>query len=412
VITTTGVHISCEMVILAIGIDPLTDLPRSAGIACGRGVKVDDTLRTSAPDIYAAGDLVEITNPITGHGHVIGQWYPAIQQARAAAYTMLDLLDTKQPFRFGNFYNATFLYGLDFAAVGLTTIPRDGQGYQEVVADPQPRTYQKVILKEGVPVGMLALGDRRNVLTFKRAIDAQVNLSSVAGRLFAPGFKLNEWLDSQGIPPPILSITRVGTAAVRDRAHLVPTPLPSRLLLLNTDGSLTIPGTRNTLPASAVTLLKEGPALIAIEQGNSEIFPLKQGKRFLLGRGKGNDIVLSDLSISRTHAEVSPGPDGFYIRDLESSNGVLVNQSKIDNPHRLIHGDRITMGNTTMYFLELDERRSFMAHASLQNGAEPLAEATLTKSASTVGTQLKSCRRCGTASSNKARFCPHCGEPL
>ncbi|MGZ6355674.1 MAG: NAD(P)/FAD-dependent oxidoreductase, partial [Ktedonobacteraceae bacterium] len=180
VITTTGVQIPCQMVILAIGIDPITDFVSSAGIACGRGVKVDGAMRTNALDIYAAGDLVETVDPMTGRVRVIGQWYPSIQQARAAAYSMLDLLDVKQQFHFGNFYNASFLYGLDFASVGLTIVPRNDWGYQEVVADPRPRTYQKVILKDGMLVGMLALGNRRSVLTFKRAIDAQVNVAPVA----------------------------------------------------------------------------------------------------------------------------------------------------------------------------------------------------------------------------------------
>lgn len=250
VITTTGVQIPCEMVILAIGIDPITDFVSSSGIVCGRGVKVDGGMRTNAPDIYAAGDLIETVDPITGRVRLIGQWYPSIQQARAAAYSMLDLLDAKQQFCFGNFYNATFLYGLEFASVGLTTIPRDGRGYQEVVADPQPRTYQKAILKDGVPVGMLALGDRRSALAFKRAIDARVNVAPVAARLFAPDFKLGEWLDSQGVPGPILRVSREGAA-----------PTPSRLPLLNADGSLTIPGTTNTIPAALVTTLKERPAL-------------------------------------------------------------------------------------------------------------------------------------------------------
>src|SRR5205085_4944415 len=155
VVTTQGAHIPCEMVIIAIGVEPIIDFIKSSGIPCGRGVKVDGAMHTSAPDIYAAGDVLETTDSLTGRTRVIGQWYPAVQQARAAAYSMLDLLDTKH--HPGTFYNATFLYGLDFASVGLTNIPKGGQGYQEIIADPEPRTYRKVLLKDGVPVGMLSL---------------------------------------------------------------------------------------------------------------------------------------------------------------------------------------------------------------------------------------------------------------
>src|SRR5713226_450357 len=168
VITTSGASIPCDMVIIAIGVEPIIDFIKSSSIPCGRGVQVDSAMRTSAPDIYAAGDILETTDTMTRRTRVIGQWYPAIQQARAAAYSMLDLLDTSHPFHSSTFYNATFLYGLDFATVGLTQLPGDGRGFQEIIADPLPRIYRKVILKDGVPVGMLSLGDRKGALAFKR----------------------------------------------------------------------------------------------------------------------------------------------------------------------------------------------------------------------------------------------------
>src|SRR2546421_274316 len=158
VVTTAGARISCNMVIIAIGVEPIVDFIKSSGIPCSRGVKVDAGMRTSVPDIYAAGDVLETTDTTTGRVRIIGQWYPAIQQARAAAYSMLDLLNTSRPFRSSTFYNATFLYGLDFASAGLTQMPirperiethsaerpspiDRSSKYQEIIADPQPRTY-------------------------------------------------------------------------------------------------------------------------------------------------------------------------------------------------------------------------------------------------------------------------------
>src|SRR6202030_4061317 len=161
IVTTSGARIACDMLIIAIGIEPIVDFIKASGIPCGRGVKVDEGMRTSAPDIYAAGDVLETTDALTGRVRVIGQWYPAVQQGRAAAYSMLNLLDSSRPFRSSAFYNATFLYGLDFASVGLTQMPKDGKQYQELEADPKARTYRKVLLKDGIPVGALSLGDRK-----------------------------------------------------------------------------------------------------------------------------------------------------------------------------------------------------------------------------------------------------------
>lgn len=491
VVTTSGTHLPCDMLIIAIGVDPIIDFIKTSGIPCGRGVQVDSAMRTAAPDVYAAGDVLETTDAMTKRTRVLGQWYPAIQQARAAAYSMLDLLDTRRPFRASTFYNATFLYGLEFASVGQTTMPTDGQGFVEIVADPQPRVYRKVLLKDGVPVGMLALGERKGALAFKRAIDYRVDLTSVASRLYADDFKLNEWLDTQGVPPPILSVSREGAVAVAgatlvgmkpqaaSEALLVPSvqiagvpPLaelqisqtrvitigrqagvsllldhssvsrrhaeiayangqyalrdlgssngtfvndtrlepksvhiltqdervrfgkvtytfqlrsattqakatalmtrhatttgffdpggvgiapassqtPAGQPILNADGSLQLPGATHAVPAAVVATFKASPVLIMVTHGKLEVFPLKQGKTLTLGREKKQAIVLEDVAASRKHAEILFGPDGVSIRDLGSSNGVIVNRTKIDNPYHLAHGDRIAIGSITLYF--------------------------------------------------------------
>src|SRR5579863_9739727 len=230
IITTRGERIPCEMALIAIGIEPVIDFIRSSGIACGRGVKVDSGMRTNVQDIYAAGDVIETTDELTGRTRVLGQWFPAIQQAQIAAYNMLGLLTPNHPFYSGsksgsrlaylNYYNATFLYGLDFVSIGQTTRPSSSND-QEIVAEPQPRSYRKVILHNGVCTGALFLGERQQALAFKRASDHRVNLSPIAHRLFAAGFDLDDWLDQKRIPGPILNINKEGAGTTLNRPPVV-----------------------------------------------------------------------------------------------------------------------------------------------------------------------------------------------
>jgi NAD(P)H-nitrite reductase large subunit len=203
VITSSGLRIACDLVITAIGIEPQVDWLQASGIACGRGVQIDDQMQTNAPDVFAAGDVVETLISLTGRSRVIGQWYPSILQARTAAYSMLDLLDMDKANAISTYYNATFLYGLDFASVGITNMQgtRLHPQLQEIIAESQPRQYKKVLLNNGIPIGMLSLGDRRNAMAFKRAIDQRVNLLPVASMLFDERFNLHDWLDRQGVPP-------------------------------------------------------------------------------------------------------------------------------------------------------------------------------------------------------------------
>src|SRR5262249_8515322 len=78
--------------------------------------------------------------------------------------------------------------------------------------------------------------------------------------------------------------------------------------------------------------------------------PLELGKRFTIGRDTANTIQLDDTATSHMHADLFPVEDGFYIRDANSRNGVFVNKAKINNPHRLLHGDSIVIGNMLLYF--------------------------------------------------------------
>jgi hypothetical protein len=69
-----------------------------------------------------------------------------------------------------------------------------------------------------------------------------------------------------------------------------------------------------------------------------------------IGRSRDCDVVLEDLAISRRHAEIRPGPDGWTLADLGSTNGVLVNGRRVRGLQPLHPGDRIELGSTKIVF--------------------------------------------------------------
>ena len=89
--THKGQHISCDIVILAIGVRPESALAVSAGIECGpRGhIVVDERMRTSAEDVYAVGDAIQVTDFLTGAQTAIPLAGPANRQGRLVAENML-----------------------------------------------------------------------------------------------------------------------------------------------------------------------------------------------------------------------------------------------------------------------------------------------------------------------------------
>jgi NADPH-dependent 2,4-dienoyl-CoA reductase/sulfur reductase-like enzyme/rhodanese-related sulfurtransferase len=87
VLTAAGTKHTADIVILAIGVRPETALAKMAGLELGQrgGIRVDDQMRTSEPDIFAVGDAVEVKDFVTGQWTLIPLAGPANRQGRIVA---------------------------------------------------------------------------------------------------------------------------------------------------------------------------------------------------------------------------------------------------------------------------------------------------------------------------------------
>jgi FhaA, N-terminal domain/FHA domain len=88
--------------------------------------------------------------------------------------------------------------------------------------------------------------------------------------------------------------------------------------------------------------------------------------KVVIGRSRDCDIRVADLNASRRHAELRKDGDGYWIVDLGSMNGTLVNGQRVDR-QRLEDGDRITLGSTEIVF----GRKSAIRGPSSESSAEP-----------------------------------------
>jgi 3-phenylpropionate/trans-cinnamate dioxygenase ferredoxin reductase component len=92
VVTAGGRRLGCDFVVLGIGIEPVIPAFKGRSIEQSNGVLVDELCRTSAPDIYAAGDVANIQHPLFGRVRV-EHYNNAEKQGRAAAKSMLGATD-------------------------------------------------------------------------------------------------------------------------------------------------------------------------------------------------------------------------------------------------------------------------------------------------------------------------------
>jgi 3-phenylpropionate/trans-cinnamate dioxygenase ferredoxin reductase component len=181
-----GTRIPAEAVIVGIGITPNIQLAEAAGLKTGNGVITDARLRSSDPDIYAAGDVANAYHPLLGRHIRVEHWYNALHQPQTAARAMLgqDVVYDRVPY----FY--TDQYDLSMEYAGYT----EPGGYDQVVfrGDVQRRKFIAFWLGGG----RVLAGMNVNIFGASETIQAIVRGGRIVdtARLANPGVPLEEFL--------------------------------------------------------------------------------------------------------------------------------------------------------------------------------------------------------------------------
>jgi nitrite reductase (NADH) large subunit len=166
----SGREIECDTLIVAAGIRPNVELAAAAGLAVGRGVRVNDFLQTSDPDIYAIGECAE------HDGEVWGLIAPGLEQAAVAAHNAAGARS-----RYRGSSVATRLKVLDlpvFSMGAVNEYSRLDLAAEFVHRDAQAGTYRKIVTERGRLVGAVALGEFPEMSRVQEMI--------LQGRLVAP----------------------------------------------------------------------------------------------------------------------------------------------------------------------------------------------------------------------------------
>ena len=180
-----GRKVSGHLVLCSAGVRPDTALAEAAGLAIKRGILVDSQMRTSAEDIYAAGDVTEY------NGEAWCIIPAAIAQARVAAANMVD--QGSQSYH-GTVPSTTLkVVGMDLTSIGTITSEEDV--HRELrKADPEKGMYQKLVLQDGRLVGAILMGAKERVPAVTRLIKEGTDISQYADRLLDDQFDLAEAL--------------------------------------------------------------------------------------------------------------------------------------------------------------------------------------------------------------------------
>ena len=136
VITSAGAEIPADLLVVGIGAAPNDDLAARAGLETGNGVLTDEAMRTSDPDIFAAGDVANSFNPLLGRRVRVEHWANALNGGPAAARSMLG-----QPVSYDRvpyYYSDQYELGMECA-----DLPTPGT-YDQVLYRGDPATLEFV----------------------------------------------------------------------------------------------------------------------------------------------------------------------------------------------------------------------------------------------------------------------------
>jgi 3-phenylpropionate/trans-cinnamate dioxygenase ferredoxin reductase component len=123
-ILSDGSTIDADMIIIGIGAVPRTELAAAAGLKIDNGIVVDEHLRTSDPDIFAAGDIAHAYNPRLGRHIRVEHWANARRHGVVAAKAMLgqDAVDLRPSYFYTDQYDLSMEYTGDIGPAGYDRV--------------------------------------------------------------------------------------------------------------------------------------------------------------------------------------------------------------------------------------------------------------------------------------------------
>lgn len=166
----SGRFLTANAIVYAIGTIPNIEIARENGLRCGRGVKVNQHLQSSHPDIFAMGEIAEFNNQLFGITSA------AEEQANVLANYLAG--DISCAYEGSVLMNILKFNDLNLCSIGDINVPENDDSYQEVIfTDISKRYYKKCIVKDDLLVGAVLMGDKNEFAEFKGMIESKIEMS-------------------------------------------------------------------------------------------------------------------------------------------------------------------------------------------------------------------------------------------
>ncbi len=150
-----GSIVDCDLVVVGKGVKPNTELVKNTAVSVDKGILADNHMRTSVPDIYAAGDVAQGRSILCEEKDLFTLWPDAMEQGKIAAY---DILGIDREYQGGIGMNSVKFYGVPFISIGnINDEAEDCNTYTRF--NHEKNIYRKVIIKDKRIFGVILAGD-------------------------------------------------------------------------------------------------------------------------------------------------------------------------------------------------------------------------------------------------------------
>jgi NAD(P)H-nitrite reductase large subunit len=193
VVLDDGRELKADLVVVGVGVRPNLELAKAGSLRVGRGLQVDNHLCTSDPNIFAAGDVVETSDILSGNPIVSGIWTNAAAMGQIAGDNMAGGNSTYA----GAFslLNAMELGGLPVISVGeIHHAPGDGV---EVFAERHGSNYRKLVLRGDRLIGFILVGQIERAGVYQTLLREKADVSALRRELLGPKFHYGHYILSQ-----------------------------------------------------------------------------------------------------------------------------------------------------------------------------------------------------------------------
>ena len=187
VVLTKGDQVPCDLVIVAIGVIPRTELVVGTPVKTNRGIVVDNKMQTNVPDVYASGDVAEAYDFVLNQNRLLPLWPLAVLEGRIAGYNMAG---KKTTYAGGTNMSSLKYFGIPIISIGLAN-PKDDPTLEVLIKqDEEHDIYKKVVLKNNVIVGLTLVNCIERAGILFNLMKDQINVKKFKQDLLGDDFGL------------------------------------------------------------------------------------------------------------------------------------------------------------------------------------------------------------------------------